>query len=362
MSATKVVIGLVLLAEVLAMLFAARWAEAVWAPSREGVGSLALPEGVKYRDAVAKITQRDPRSQSPLAWYGRLAGLDRRIRPGKHSLDPKWAPAQALESLAMGAKGPRRVTLFPGYGLRDCARSLEMAGWIEAATPFLRAASRETVVNGVGIPNLEGLIAADTFLFDETEPHQKVLQALHEGWRRLVLTVAGTEDLRARLRNGLTLYDTIILASILQKEAGSVIELGTASSVFHNRLRKNWPLGSAATLRYALPGFVGEDSELPIGLKSPFNTSRKPGLPPHPICIPSAQALAAAISPPKTDYLFFVSDGEGGLSFSKSLKEHHDLVKVYRQKIKSRGSPPSPLSAGTIPDATGSDGQVSSSR
>jgi UPF0755 protein len=112
--------------------------------------------------------------------------------------------------------------------------------------------------------------------------------------------------------------------------------MATAASVFHNRLRKNWPLGSAATLRYALRDWEGRDDQLPVSLKSPYNTSKRPGLPPTPICIPSEAALLASISPPETRYLFFSGDGDGSLVFNKTHDGHKTSVSRYRKKIDKR--------------------------
>ena len=65
--------------------------------------------------------------------------------------------------------------------------------------------------------------------------------------------------------------------------------------------------------------------------KSPFNTYKIDGLPPSPICNPSKSSIHAVSNPLKTDFLFFVANGEGGHNFSKNLKQHNKFVKEYRR-------------------------------
>lgn len=269
--------------------------------------------------------------------YARISGGDRRILTGRYRFGGEISPAQIVEQLTNGPNDPLRVIIPPGYTLEDCARALAKAGCIDSPTDLVTVATRGWVLEIIGAPSLEGLVAPETYFFDERiENETECLEILHEDWVEFASRVAGTSDLAQRGSNGLTLYETLIVASIVEREAARHIEMPTAASVFHNRIQKRMPLGSAATLRYALGDWEGEDHKLPVNLDSPYNTSRKAGLPPTPICIPSESALRAALHPPKTEFLFFVADGDGGLIFNRTHNEHRDSVKSYRDKMASR--------------------------
>ena len=134
------------------------------------------------------------------------------------------------------------------------------------------------------------------------------------------------------LKNALEL---LILASIVEKEAGNEEDKKKVASVFLNRLKKKMRLQSDPTVVYSLTkGREPLNRELnrsDLKTKSPFNTYKIDGLPPSPICNPSKSSIHAVANPIKTDFLFFVANGEGGHNFSKNLKQHNRFVKEYRR-------------------------------
>ena len=101
---------------------------------------------------------------------------------------------------------------------------------------------------------------------------------------------------------------------MVEKETNVETERGLVASVFTNRLEKGMPLACDPTLIYALKlagKFDGNLRKADLMMDSPYNTYVRPGLPPTPIANPGAYSLRAALSPSKTDYLFFVSRNDG---------------------------------------------------
>jgi UPF0755 protein len=127
----------------------------------------------------------------------------------------------------------------------------------------------------------------------------------------------------------LSRHDTVILASMIEKEAVSAEEKPLISSVFHNRLRIGMPLQSDPTAVYGVRAFSGKIKKADILRVSPYNTYLIKGLPTGPIGNPGADAIKAALNPAKTTYLYFVARQDGTHQFSSSLAEHNKAVRQY---------------------------------
>ncbi len=115
-------------------------------------------------------------------------------------------------------------------------------------------------------------------------------------------------------------------ASVIQKEAASISDMPFVSSVIDNRIKKGMRLQMDGTLNY------GEYSHLKITAKrirtdeSPYNTYKNKGLPPYPVCNVSKEAIAAALNPAYTDYLYFVRGKNGEHVYSSYFSTHHKNI------------------------------------
>ena len=129
-----------------------------------------------------------------------------------------------------------------------------------------------------------------------------------------------------------SINEVVTLASIIQGEAARKSEMNMIASVYHNRLNKGMLLQADPTIQYIIPGENRRLWNKDLKIKSSYNTYLNKGLPPGPISNPGLSALIAAINPEKSEYLYFVSDAEGGHIFSKTVREHKDAVKIFQRK------------------------------
>lgn len=124
------------------------------------------------------------------------------------------------------------------------------------------------------------------------------------------------------------MHEILTLASIIEKEAKVAEERPIISSVFYNRLKIGMPLAADPTVKYALERPTKKVYLDQLSVRSPYNTYRRKGLPPGPICNPGLESIKAAVYPSKTDYFYFVAKPDGSHIFSKTWQEH--------QKARSR--------------------------
>jgi len=183
-------------------------------------------------------------------------------------------------------------------------------------------------------PNLEGYLFPDTYEIPLYYSPEKILRIMI---KRLfeVLDELGYDTLKYRLK--LNLHQILTLASIVEKEALFDNEKKIIASVYYNRLKRNMPLQADPTIQYLLP-----EPLFPLPLKflkldSPYNTYRKKGLPPTPICSPGKAAIEAVLYPAETDYLYFVAKGDGTHIFSKTFREHLKNKRIAKRRWRKLG-------------------------
>ncbi len=180
-----------------------------------------------------------------------------------------------------------------------------------------------------GAPNLEGLVAPATYRLHHAMEPEEVMLLLVEAFR---------DQVRPHLEGGpLPPYETLILASLVEKETKVAEEQPRVAGVYKKRLDLGMRLQCDPTSLYArwLIGdlrFTAPRMD-DIRRTHPFNTYAVGGLPPTPIAIPGSTALAAAKAPLKGKDLYFVATGTGGHRFAGNLGEHNRNVAIYRQEI-----------------------------
>lgn len=136
----------------------------------------------------------------------------------------------------------------------------------------------------------------------------------------------------------LTPVQAYTLASIVEEETTNNKEKDTIASVYLNRLHKGMRLGADPTIKFALRDFsIKWIHGAMLDVPSPYNTYKNAGLPPGPVCTPSAVTLEAVLNAPSTNYLFFVANSKlNGHLFSQTFEEHVKKANLYRQEDKLR--------------------------
>ena len=176
---------------------------------------------------------------------------------------------------------------------------------------------------------IEGTLKPDTYFYKDSSSLAKILQESQSEFFQFSIDLWQERNSKLPLRN---LSDALILASIVEKEAGTEEEKSTIAGVFLHRLSIGMKLQADPTIIYGLmPDFNGDITKANLLDKNnPYNTYQIAALPPTPISTISQSSLEAVILGMKNDYLYFVAKGDGTHKFSKTYKEHLEAVTKYQ--------------------------------
>jgi UPF0755 protein len=326
----------VLLSAVLAILFLAGWFtfefNALTAP-RETLHRLQVEEG-RSVTGIAQILaeQKLIRRRWPFVWGYRLFYSGQSLKAGEYLLESPLSPKQILQTLIKGQILLYPITIPEGLTRREIALHLQQ-NYGTDPDAFLSASLDPVPVRewDETAVDLEGYLFPETYhVPKDTTAEQMVLAMLNQ------FRLTFTEDWKQRAEElGLSVRDTVILASLIEKETSRPEERELVSAVFHNRLRINMKLDCDPTIVYALKttdSYTGRLRYKDLKLDSPYNTYLYPGLPPGPIANPGRAALEAALYPEDVEYLYFVSRNDGSHQFSRTYREHVNAVNKYQRR------------------------------
>ncbi len=269
------------------------------------------------------------RDSTAFLWYARTKGVQNGLQAGTYRLSPSESTPDIIEHLSKGKVDTFRVTFLPGATLMQNKKALEEVGYTkeEIDTAFAKTYTSSLFAGKPATADLEGYIYGDTYEFTTDASVEDVLNRVFEEFS----TVVQENNLVDRFKaQGLTLYQGITLASIVQREASPKgDDMPQISQVFYKRLALNMPLGSDVTYQY-IADKTGQPRD--PNLDSPYNTRKYPGLPPGPISAPGKKALIAAANPANTDYLYFLSGDDNVTYFARTLDEHNANVRNHCQE------------------------------
>lgn len=336
----KVVTGLGIAAGVLGMvvlggLFYLR-SLGVWGPSHPGkTVPIVIPKGTSASQ-VGKLLADKGVIDSAMGWRLRifLDGGAPSIEAGRYAMHIGLSAADALRFLTGNGPLVRYVPVtFPeGSTLEQVAEIVGSKTKI-SRKDFLRQATSGKIRSRYeprGTDSLEGLVFPSTYQVIGRDTAESLV-------KRLVATFDKTfssMDLSETRKMGLSPYQAIIVASMVEEEARVDADRGKIARVIYNRLEANMPLGIDATIEYVLHDHAAELTRSDLQIDSPYNTRTHTGLPPTPIAAAGKASLEAALHPSGGKWLYYVvKDCRGDHAFSTSYgaflknKAHYESLR-----------------------------------
>ena len=324
-------------------------------------GDSAEQIGEKLEDAHVVRSSRQFELLAQLLGYADL------LQAGTYDLEPGLSTLQVLDRIRGGVTSPRRVTIPEGRRLEEVAEILADGGVVTTEQFF---AALEDPANWSGTiaaerplgVSLEGYLFPATYTFS--------LRATADDIIRLMLERLDAEfppDLLIQLaEQGWGVHEILTLASIVEREAVLAQERPLIASVFGNRLAQGMRLEADPTVQFAISQLAGSVERFgywkegltldDLAFPSPYNTYFSAGLPPGPIANPGASAIAAAVNPESSVFLFFVARHDGSHVFAETFEEH--LLNVQEFQGLGDAEPAAPTDERTAEDSTLDDRAV----
>jgi UPF0755 protein len=273
-------------------------------------------------------------------WLVRYEGVDAQLEAGEYELRANMTMNELIDSLQHGRLREVSVTIPEGKRAEEVATLLEQRGIVESSVFLGLVRSASPGYDFLQDRPADAPTSVEGFLFPETY----LIPVDYDAAQVLDLLVTTFEEnyspqmRQAAADAGMSIYEVVTLASIVEREAVVAEERPIIASVYLNRLEQGMYLQSDPTVQYAL-GYQ-EDSgqwwKIPMSLEedvpfdSPYNTYLYPGLPPGPICSPGLASMQAVLEPADTPYLFFFSKFDGSHAFAETYEEHLHNQELYQ--------------------------------
>lgn len=283
-------------------------------------------------EEVADTLQEKQLIKSSLVFqlYVRSKQTDNPLIAGTYNLQPSLSVPELVSILSKGKVATDLITILPGQRIDQVREMFLNNGFSketvdEALDPATYVGNPALVDKPEGA-SLEGYLYPESFQKTATTQPKEVIEASLK-----LMNQKLTPEIRSAFAaQGLSVYQGVILASIVEQEAFKQPDRNQIAQVFLSRLKISMPLQSDPTAKY---GAILDGQTVSLTHNSAYNSYANNGLPPTPISNVSSGSLQAVATPSTTDWLYFVAGDDETVYFSKTLQEHEALTKQHCTKL-----------------------------
>ncbi|MBD3282537.1 MAG: endolytic transglycosylase MltG [Candidatus Portnoybacteria bacterium] len=283
-------------------------------PYQKGEEKIVIIEKGLGSDEIGQILKEEKiiKSKWFFVFYTWLRNYNEKLQAGEYLLKPTMSVQEISKMIASGQVRPnwKKTTILEGWTNEQIENKLRKEGIIQENIPL----------------ELQGFLFPDTYYFYKNSTIDQTITKMTDNFDTKI-----TKDLIREIEEqNKTLYDILIMASIIEKEVRTFEDMQIVSGIFWKRINNNYPLQSCATIAYILKEDKPRYSYEETRIESPYNTYTNAGLPPTPINNPGILAIKAAIYPEETEYNFFLTNPKNGETiFSKTAEEHNQNKQKY---------------------------------
>lgn len=274
-------------------------------------------------DEIAKdlLSKRLIRNKEVFVYYLRYTGARSRLQAGDFVLNRDMSMVQITEVLQQGHPSQVLLQLPEGYTISLMAQAFEKAG-LGSAGNYVAAVSDpawqyDFLKDRSPGASLEGFLFPDSYALDRSATARDLVKRQLDRFGAVF-----TPEMRAQAaqRAG-SVFNLVILASMVEREVNRDPDRAQACSVYYNRLHAGQALKVDATVLYGVGKWHESVTQLELEHDTPYNTYLHEGLPPGPIANPGVAAIRACLNPPQTSYIHYFTDGRGVTHFSSTDAE-----------------------------------------
>jgi UPF0755 protein len=290
------------------------------APGKEIV--FEIPSGVTTSRIAGLLDDAGVVSSGEVfRWYLRVKGGGP-FEAGQYHLRLRSSMGDVVTVLEDGPDLPpaQNLTIPEGLWVTEIASRVDKIEHLDGAK-FLELARGNSIrsqFQPADVTNLEGFLYPETYRVEDTEDEVAVLRRMVETFDQ-VASDAGLADAQAKV--GVTPYEAIIVASLIESETKLDEERPTIARVIYNRLEQGIPLGIDATFYFALQRRGGSLRQSDLDMDSPYNTRKNAGLVPGPIAMPRRSSIEAALNPAAGPWLYYVLKDEIAHTFTDDYNQ-----------------------------------------
>ncbi len=330
-----VIVRVLVLVVLGALLFAGAWfwrdyTRFVATPlSAQADATIDVARGMRFKDIVRQLRRSDATDAAPFYWrvLAEQMRVTGKVQAGEYALAPDVTPRELLRRMAAGEVLLHGFTIIDGWTFKQLRVALAQETGLRQTLPHMsdKDIARQLSIDA-GHP--EGWFLPETYAWVKGESDFDVLKRAHEAMGEVLATQWKQRAPDLPLDDP---YQALILASIVEKETGRADERAAIAGVFVRRLRLGMALQTDPTVIYGMGDrYAGNIRRSDLTTDTPYNTYTRSGLPPTPIALPGAAAIAATLHPEPGDALYFVARGDGSHAFSATLAEHNRAVAEYQ--------------------------------
>jgi UPF0755 protein len=304
---------------------------ALWRPLGNPAQEIEVGSGLTARQVLDLLSARGlVPSRTAARLYLAARGEDAGFRFGYYAIPADVSPVHVMERILAGRVETVSVTVVEGSLADDIGAQCAAAG-LGTAEDWRAVIAGPHLISDLapGATSLEGFLFPDTYRFavglSAEAAARHMIARFRDVWE---------EETREGPAPWGSPTQVVTLASLVEAETSLPDERPLIAGVFRNRLERGMLLQCDPTVVYALKRhdrWRGALARRDLAVDDPYNTYRYPGLPPGPINCPGRAAIAAALDPTPSSFLYFVARPGGGHTFSRTLREHNRAVQVLRR-------------------------------
>ncbi len=263
--------------------------------------------------------------------YVLFKGKEKTLKAGAYQLSPATPASQIARTLWEGHTAEFAVSIPEGFTREQIEDRLRSKGILGDGSYFGDATAGSWkdefafLQDAPEAASLEGFLFPDTYSFGPQVSDSDIIEAMLMNFDAKI-----SPELKLAIgKRGRTIFEVVIMASILEKEVKTPEERRLVAGILWKRMAAGVPLQADATLNYVLRKKNVNISAQDLKIDSPYNTYKYLGLPAGPISNPGIDSIRAAISYEKSDYWYYLSKPDGTTVFSRTLEEHNRAKAKY---------------------------------